>query len=95
MLINRLHCVGISGGIMKVGIVFEGGAYRTIFACGVIDAILANHIYTDYMIGVSAGAGYGVSYATRQYKRNLKIIMRYCDDSRYLSLKNWFNKNKM
>lgn len=78
---------------MKVGIVFEGGAYRTIFACGVIDALLANHIYTDYMIGVSAGAGYGVSYATRQYKRNLKIIMRYCDDSRYLSLKNWFNKN--
>lgn len=65
---------------MKVGIVFEGGAYRTIFACGVIDALLENHIYTDYMIGVSAGAGYGVSYATRQYKRNLKIIMRYCDD---------------
>ncbi len=78
---------------MKVGIVFEGGAYRTIFACGVIDALLENHIYTDYMIGVSAGAGYGVSYATRQYKRNLKIIMRYCDDKRYLSFKNWFKKD--
>ena len=51
---------------MKVGIVFEGGAYRTIFACGVIDALLENHIYTDYMIGVSAGAGYGVSYAKIQ-----------------------------
>ena len=62
---------------MKVGIVFEGGAYRTIFACGVIDSLLENHIYTDYMIGVSAGAGYGVSYATRQYKRNLKIIKNF------------------
>ena len=87
-----LYCV-YTEVIMKVGIVFEGGAYRTIFACGVIDALLENHIYTDYMIGVSAGAGYGVSYATRQYKRNLKIIMRYCDDKRYLSFKNWFKKD--
>lgn len=77
---------------MKTGIVFEGGAYRTIFSCGVIDALLKKDIFPDYMIGVSAGCGYGVSFASRQYKRNLRIIMRYCDDKRYLSLYNLFNR---
>ena len=41
---------------MKTGIVFEGGAFRTIFSCGVMDAMLENKIMPDYMIGVSAGA---------------------------------------
>ena len=51
---------------MKTGIVFEGGAFRTIFSCGVMDAFLDRDIMPDYMIGVSAGAAYGVSYASRQ-----------------------------
>ena len=46
---------------MKTGIVFEGGAFRTIFSCGVMDALVENNIMPDYMIGVSAGAAYGVS----------------------------------
>ena len=29
---------------MKTGIVFEGGAFRTIFSCGVMDAMLENKI---------------------------------------------------
>ena len=41
---------------MKTGIVFEGGAFRTIFSCGVMDALVENDIMPDYMIGVSAGA---------------------------------------
>ena len=61
------------GQIMKTGIVFEGGAFRTIFSCGVMDAMLENKIMPDYMIGVSAGAAYGVSMASGQIGRNLKI----------------------
>ena len=51
---------------MKTGIVFEGGAFRTIFSCGVMDALVENNIMPDYMIGVSAGAAYRVSMASRQ-----------------------------
>ena len=36
--------------IMKTGIVFEGGAFRTIFSCGVMDAFLDRDIMPDYMI---------------------------------------------
>lgn len=62
---------------MKTGIVFEGGAFRTIFSCGVMDAMLENKIMPDYMIGVSAGAAYGVSMASGQIGRNLKILIDY------------------
>ena len=50
---------------VKTGIVFEGGAFRTIFSCGVMDALVENDIMPDYMIGVSAGAAYGVSMASK------------------------------
>ncbi len=77
---------------MKTGIVFEGGAFRTIFSCGVMDAFLENDIMPDYMIGVSAGAAYGVSYASRQKGRNLKIIMDYVHDKRYMGIHNLIDR---
>ena len=74
---------------MKTGIVFEGGAFRTIFSCGVMDAMLENKIMPDYMIGVSAGAAYGVSMASGQIGRNLKILIDYRNDKRYLGYRNF------
>lgn len=38
---------------MKTGIVFEGGAFRTVFSCGVMDAFIKKNIYPDYCIGTS------------------------------------------
>lgn len=77
---------------MKTGIVFEGGAFRTIFSCGVMDAFLEKDIMPEYMIGVSAGAAYGVSYASKQKGRNLKVLMDYRDDKRYISMRNMINR---
>ena len=51
---------------MKVGMVLEGGALRTIFSTGVLDAMLEKDLMTDYVVGVSAGIAYGVSYVSRQ-----------------------------
>lgn len=80
---------------MKTGIVFEGGAFRTVFSCGVMDAFLEKEIMPDYMIGVSAGAAYGVSYASKQQGRNLKLILDYCNDKRYMGVNNLLNpKNR-
>lgn len=80
---------------MKTGIVFEGGAFRTVFSCGVMDAFLDADIMPDYIIGVSAGAAYGASYAARQRGRDLKIIKEYSHDKRYMGIRNILNpKNK-
>ena len=71
---------------MKSGIVLEGGAFRTIFSSGVCDALLDAGLLPDYFIGVSAGAGYGISYLSRQKWRNLNIICHYANDKRYMGM---------
>ncbi len=81
---------------MKTGLVLEGGALRTIFSSGVCDAFLDLGLpMPDYTIGVSAGLAYGVSYLSRQPRRNLKLVTTYANDPRYMSLRNLANpKNR-
>ena len=80
---------------MKTGLVLEGGAFRTIFSTGVWDAFLEHDIMFDYVIGVSAGIAYGVSYVSKQPRRNLEILVRYANDKRYMGLGNLLNpKNR-
>lgn len=77
---------------MKTALVLEGGAFRTIFSSGVCDAFLdAGLPMPDYTVGVSAGMAYGVSYLSRQKRRNLKLLMHYANDRRYMGLRNWIN----
>lgn len=80
---------------MKTGIVLEGGALRTIFSAGVCDAFLDAGLMPDYVVGVSAGSAYGVSYISRQKWRNLAIACRYANDRRYMGMGNLLNpKNR-
>ena len=51
-------------------LILEGGTFRPIFSCGVMDALLDNDVNFDYVIGVSAGITDGVSYVSKQKKRN-------------------------
>ena len=77
---------------MKTGLVLEGGALRTIFSSGVCDAFLdADLPMPDYTVGVSAGIAYGVSYLSRQSRRNLKLLTTYARDRRYMGWGNLLN----
>ena len=78
---------------MKTGLVLEGGALRAIFSAGVCDAFLDGGLpMPDYTIGVSAGIAYGVSYLSRQSRRNLKLVTTYANDSRYMSMRNLLDR---
>ena len=57
---------------------------RTIFSSGVCDALLEGGLLPDYVIGVSAGIAYGVSYVSGQPRRNLKILTQ--DNQSYFGL---------
>ena len=78
------------------GVVLEGGGFRAIFVAGVLEAFLQHHLSFPYMIGVSAGTAYGVSYVTGQQERN-RQINRYINDPRYCGIRhlmkngNYFN----
>ena len=78
---------------MKTGLVLEGGALRAIFSSGVCDALLEGDIMTDYVVGVSAGIAYGVSYVSRQPRRNLEVVTRYAPDPRYMGMRNLRDKD--
>lgn len=77
----------------KLGLVLEGGASRTYFSIGVMDALLENDIMADYIIGASAGIANGVSYISKQKGRSLKIGLEYLNDKRYMGFKYFFSKN--
>ena len=81
---------------MKTALVLEGGALRTIYSSGVCDAFLDNEVpLPDYTLGVSAGIAYGVSYLSRQSRRNLQLIAHYANDRRYMGWRNLANpKNR-
>ena len=78
---------------MKTGLVLEGGASRTIFTCGILDALLENDIYINYVAGASAGISFGVSYLSKQIGRNHKITEFYMHDKRYMGFRNLIRKD--
>lgn len=69
-------------------LVLEGGTFRPIFSCGVMDVLLEENIMFPYCIGVSAGISNGISYISKQHKRNFKIGLKYRNDKRYLGVGN-------
>lgn len=74
----------------KVGMVLEGGGMRGIYTVGVLD-ILAEHDYLPhYIVGVSAGACNGISYASQQKGRGYRVIMDNIEDKRYVGWGNFF-----
>lgn len=71
----------------KIGLVLEGGGLRGVYTSGVLDYFLTKNLQFKYTVGVSAGAIYSASYASRQKERNLEIEQQYLDDDRYMGLK--------
>lgn len=77
------------GKAMKSGLVLEGGAKRGIYTAGVLDVLLEHNIITNGVIGVSAGAIHGCSYAALQKERSIRYNMKYGNDYRFMSFKSW------
>ena len=74
---------------MKVGLVLEGGGLRGLYTAGVLDTFLENDIKVDCIIGVSAGALFGVNYYSKQKRRALTYNKKYAKDKRYMSIPSW------
>ena len=74
---------------MATALVLEGGGKRGIYTAGVLDVFLENGIDVDGIFGVSAGAIHGVSYASKQIGRDIRYNIKYNEDYRFMSLRNW------
>ena len=71
------------------GLVLEGGGFRGMYTCGVIDVFMENGICFDEVVGVSAGAAFGCNIKSKQIGRALRYNKRFCQDSRYSGLKSF------
>lgn len=80
---------------MKTGLVLEGGAKRGIYTAGVLDVLLEKNLLADGVIGVSAGAIHGCSYASLQPGRSIRYNMKYGNDYRFMSFKSWFKSGNV
>lgn len=72
---------------MKIGLVLEGGGMRGLYTAGILDAMLDKNFQVNGIIGVSAGALFGVNYVSKQRGRSLRYNQKYASDPRYMSFK--------
>lgn len=70
----------------KVALVLEGGAMRGLYTAGVLDVFMKNDINADTIIGVSAGALFGINYKSKQIGRALRYNLKYARDKRYMGM---------
>ena len=75
---------------MKIGLVLEGGGMRALFTAGVLDALLdVKELNIDGIVGVSAGALFGVNYVSEQKERAIRYNKKYARDKRYMGFYSW------
>ena len=75
---------------MKTGLVLEGGAMRGIYTAGVLDVFMEHDICFDGIIGVSAGALFGVNLLSKQKGRVIRYNKRFNGDKNYMGLRPLF-----
>lgn len=78
----------------RSGLVLEGGGSRGIFTSGVLDCFMERGIEFPYVIGVSAGSCNAASYISKSYHRQRDITLKYVNDKRYMSLRNFITKGE-
>jgi predicted patatin/cPLA2 family phospholipase len=72
---------------MKTGLVLEGGAMRGMYTAGVLDVFMENKIKVDCVVGVSAGALFGVNFLSGQKGRVIRYNKRFNGDKNYMGLR--------
>ena len=70
---------------MKTGLVLEGGAMRGMFTAGVLDSWMDEQISFDGIVGVSAGALFGINAPAGQKGRAIRYNLKYIRDKRYMA----------
>lgn len=79
----------------KIGLVLEGGAMRGMYTAGVVDTFLDEDINVDAIIGVSAGALFGVNYVSKQKGRVLRYNKKYAGDPNYMGLRSFITTGSL
>ena len=80
---------------MNIGLVLEGGAMRGLVTAGVMDVLMEHGAEFDAIVGVSAGAAFGVNYKSKQIGRVIRYNKRFANDKRYCSVQSLLNTGNL
>ena len=75
---------------MTVGLVLEGGGMKVCLPQASLMPIMEQNIQIDKIIGISAGALFGINYASNQKERALRYNLKYLKDKRYMGFHSLF-----
>jgi len=74
-------------------LIVEGGALRTVFSAGVLDAFMVNQFDPfDLYIGVSGGSMSMTYFLSRAYQATFEITKKIIADTEFMGLKNIFSE---
>ena len=73
--------------VRDTGLILEGGGMRGVFTNGVLDYFLDKKIEFPYVVGVSAGAGNGLSYISKQRGRGKQTNIDQYEKYNYVGWK--------
>ena len=71
---------------MKIGLLLEGGGMRGLYTAGVLDIFMEKGIHIDEIIGVSAGALFGINYKSNQMGRIVRYNKKYAKNKNYMGM---------
>ncbi len=71
---------------MATGLLLEGGAMRGLYTAGVLDVLMEQGIEVDGIVGVSAGALFGMNYKSKQRGRVLRYNKANVGNKEYMGI---------
>ncbi|MDO5717360.1 MAG: patatin family protein [Tissierellia bacterium] len=69
--------------IFKTALIFEGGGMRASFSSGIVNTLLKNQIYFNYLAGISAGSSCVVNYLSRDIERTKASFVDFVKDPEF------------
>ena len=73
----------LKNNIDDVALIFEGGGMRGAFSAGIVNALLENELYFNYVAGISAGTSQTLNYLSRDMERTKNSFIEIVDDPNF------------
>lgn len=69
--------------VFDVALIIEGGGMREAFAAGIVNVLIENGIFFDYVAGISAGSSSAVNYLLRDTERSKRNFVDIVTDPNF------------
>ncbi len=75
--------MNLKSNIKNAALIFEGGGMRASYTAGILNTLLENEMYFDYVAGISAGSSHTVNYISRDMERAKKSFVDFVKDPNF------------